>query len=105
MPTPRPPAELVGGDGAAVLDGRARVVDATGRDVTAEYVRGAEATLAAARAAGATEAFLVERSPSCGCACTHVGGAVVPGSGVTAALLKRAGLKVVGIGDPTPRPA
>lgn len=35
LPTPRRPAELSGGDGHGVLDGTARVVEDTGRDVTA----------------------------------------------------------------------
>jgi uncharacterized protein YbbK (DUF523 family) len=101
--TPRPAAELVGGDGDAVLDGRARVIDENGRDVTDAFVRGAEEALRIARESGATEAWLTERSPSCGCAATHVGGAVVPGRGVAAALLARAGLRVVGVGDVPPR--
>ena len=34
FPVPRPPAEIVGGSAADVLDGRARVHEASGRDVT-----------------------------------------------------------------------
>jgi uncharacterized protein YbbK (DUF523 family) len=98
--TPRASAELRGGDGAAALEGRARVVDVHGRDVTEAFVRGAERALSIARAAGATEAWLTERSPSCGCRATHVDGAVVPGPGVAAALLARAGLAVSGVGEP-----
>ena len=98
--TPRPAAELRGGDGGVVLDGGARVVDVNGRDVTAAFVEGARRAVAAARAAGATEAWLTERSPSCGARGTHVDGAVVPGSGVAAAALARAGLVVRGVGDP-----
>ena len=37
---PREPAEIVGGDGYDVLDGRARVITVSGKDVTAEYVAG-----------------------------------------------------------------
>ena len=33
LPTPREPAEIVGGDGAAVLDGTARVITKSGADV------------------------------------------------------------------------
>ena len=103
--TPRPAAELVGGSGDAVLDGRARVIDATGRDVTAAFLDGARRSLAIARAAGASEAWLTERSPSCGCSATHVGGSVVPGQGVAAALLSREGLRTQGIGPLRPPPA
>ena len=34
LPTPRPAAEIVGGDGSDVLEGRARVVSAHGEDFT-----------------------------------------------------------------------
>lgn len=96
--TPRPPAEIVGGDGHAVLDGVARVVTNHGADVTAQYLRGAEAALAAAREAGATSAILKSRSPSCGRGCVYDGSFTrtpVEGDGVTAALLQRNGIEVL----------
>ncbi|MDH4317629.1 MAG: DUF523 domain-containing protein, partial [Desulfobulbaceae bacterium] len=40
LPTPRPAADLVGGDGVAVLAGRAAVITKEGRDVTESFVRG-----------------------------------------------------------------
>src|SRR3989337_2027568 len=43
--TPRPAAEIQGGDGADVIAGRARVVATTGDDVTAEYLQGAKRAL------------------------------------------------------------
>jgi uncharacterized protein YbbK (DUF523 family) len=95
---PRPPAEIVGGDGSDVLAGRARVVTASGRDVTAAYLAGAEAVLARARSAGVTRAVLKARSPSCGCGEIYDGtfsGRRRSGQGVTAALLRRAGLEVM----------
>lgn len=101
--TPRAEADLRGGDGDAVLDGHARVVDATGRDVTAAFVEGARRAAAIARAVGATQAWLTERSPSCGTRGTYVDGRLVAGGGVASAALARAGLDVVGIGDPTKR--
>ncbi len=97
LPTPRRPAELVGGDGHDVLDGAARVVEDTGRDVTEEFVAGAHRALAAARAAGCSEAVLMPRSPSCGRGTVHDGsftGELVAGDGVTAALLERNGITV-----------
>ena len=65
LPTPRPPAEIQGGVGSDVLDGRARVVDVHGADVTEEYLRGARAAAVAAEDAGAQVAVLKARSPSC----------------------------------------
>ncbi|WP_331769924.1 DUF523 domain-containing protein (plasmid) [Embleya sp. NBC_00888] len=97
LATPRRPAELVGGDGHAVLDGTARVVEDTGRDVTAEFVDGARRALAAARHAGCVEALLMPRSPSCGRGVVYDGsfvGELVPGDGVTTALLERNGIVV-----------
>jgi uncharacterized protein YbbK (DUF523 family) len=98
LPTPRPPAEIVGGDGDDVLDGRARVVARDGRDVTEAYVRGAEAALEAARRAGARNALLKARSPSCGRGKIYDGsfsGTLVAGDGVTVALLRRHGISVL----------
>ncbi len=93
---PRPAVELRGGTGEAVLAGRARaVVAATGEDRTVAFRYGAELALEAARRFGATVAVLKERSPSCGTQGTYVDGAVVPGRGVTAALLHSAGITVL----------
>ena len=98
LSVPRLPAEIVGGDGEGVLDGRARVVAIDGADVTDAYLRGAEVALATARRCGATMAVLKARSPSCGTSCIYDGthtGRLVPGVGVAAALLRRAGLEVL----------
>jgi len=43
--TPREPAEIVGGNGEDVLDGKATVIERSGRDVTELYLKGAYATL------------------------------------------------------------
>ena len=96
--TPRPPAEIVGGDGGDVLSGRARVVTDRGVDVTAEYLDGARIALETARAHGAGVAVLKARSPSCGKDCVYDGtfsGTQRAGDGVTAALLLANGIEVV----------
>lgn len=91
--TPRPAAELRGGDGAAVWRGDAHVaVRETGEDVTDAFRRGAERALAAAP--GAAAAILKARSPSCGCGSTWIDGAVEPGDGVFAALLRARGVEL-----------
>ncbi len=97
LPTPRPPAEIVGGDGDDVLNGQARVVTVKGEDVTAAYQRGAECALATVRRHGITTVILKQRSPSCGSARIYDGthsGHLVAGQGVTAALLRRHGVIV-----------
>lgn len=94
---PRPPAEIHGGTGEDVLDGRARVLDREGGDVTRAFVAGAEASLALARACGASEAFLAANSPSCGAGEIYDGsfsGARVEGDGVAAALFRRNGIRL-----------
>ncbi|MGH9038283.1 MAG: DUF523 domain-containing protein [Acidimicrobiia bacterium] len=97
LPTPRPAAELAGGDGVAVLAGEATVVNVDGHDVTAAYRRGAGAAVTLARSTGATRAVLKARSPSCGSSRVYDGTfsrRLVDGQGVTAAALRAAGLEV-----------
>lgn len=97
LPTPRGPSEIAGGDGNDVLEGRAKVVSKDGRDVSRSFVRGARAVLEVARTEGITEAHLKSKSPSCGCGKIHDGtfsGKLKSGDGVTAALLKKNGIKV-----------
>ncbi|MDY7102431.1 MAG: 2-thiouracil desulfurase family protein [Actinomycetota bacterium] len=97
LPVPRPRAEITDGTAVAVLGGSGRVSDEHGADVTAAYLRGAEAALAAAERAGARVAVLVEASPSCGSTIVSDGTFTktkVPGEGVTAALLRRHGIAV-----------
>jgi uncharacterized protein YbbK (DUF523 family) len=97
LPTPRPPAEIQGGDGHDVLEGRTRVVNIEGKDVTAEFLAGAQQALRVAHRWGIKEAILKARSPSCGVGRIYDGsfsGRLVEGDGVTAALLKREGIIV-----------
>ncbi|TRX72798.1 DUF523 domain-containing protein [Pseudomonas mangiferae] len=97
LPTPRPPAEIPGGQGDAVLDGLRPVLDASGADVTAAFVAGARLALELVQRHGLRIAVLKARSPSCGNRETYdgsFGGVRVPGAGVTAALLQRAGVQV-----------
>lgn len=92
LPTPRTPAERQGD----------RVVTQDGRDVTAQYRRGAEEALRLATLYGCTAAVLKERSPSCGCGTIYDGtftGTLTPGDGVTAALLRRHHIPVYGESD------
>lgn len=95
---PRAPAEIAGGgDGAAVLAGCAKVIDTTGSDVTDTFIEGAKIALALARDHGCRFALLIDGSPSCGSGLIYDGsfsGTKHPGSGVTAALLRRNGIDV-----------
>jgi len=97
LATPRPAAHLVGGDGAAVVAGNARVMSLEGRDLTGNFLRGAREAVELAAARGCTAAYLQERSPSCGCARVHAERGVIEGCGVTAALLRRAGVATISV--------
>lgn len=96
--TPRSPSEISGGTGLSVLEGNARVINREGEDLTSKFIKGAEATLALAREKGVDIAILRRRSPSCGCGQVYDGSftsALRDGDGVSAALLKKNGIKVI----------
>lgn len=94
LPTPRAPAQIVDGDGEDVLDGRARILDESGRDVTDNFLRGAEQTATLCRTLGIKEVLLKSHSPSCGVGAIYHGTQLVKGDGVAAALLRRRGIRV-----------
>lgn len=97
LPTPRPPAEITGGQGAQVLEGKVRVLTDADADVTTAFVAGAEAALRLVHLHDLRIAVLKARSPSCGNLQNYDGsfsGQLVDGEGVTAALLRRHGVQV-----------
>ncbi len=96
--TPRLPAEIVGGTGQDVLDGKAKIMDSSGLDVTKLYLKGAYRTLDIARQIQATCVVLKENSPSCGSQKIYNGtfqGEKITGVGITTALLQRYGFEVI----------
>lgn len=99
--TPRTMPDLHGGDGFAVLDGRARVLDEHDEDLTARVLAGAEAMVALARARAVDFALMLDRSGSCGSQVISIGCRLRPpvhhakGVGVATAALLRAGVHVV----------
>lgn len=87
LPIPRPPAEKQG----------ERIVDQQGKDVTEAFQKGAQKTLAIAKEMHCEIAILKESSPSCGSQMIYDGtfsGKKIPGSGVTAQLLRENGISV-----------
>ncbi|WP_361920412.1 DUF523 domain-containing protein [Streptomyces sp. NPDC046876] len=82
----------------ASLDGKAKVVEKSGNDVTELYITGAYATLSKSKEVKATVVVLKEYSPSCGSSMIYNGkfiGEKVAGNGITTALLRRNGLQVL----------
>lgn len=95
--TPRPPAEIWGGDGVQVLAGTARVRNQNGQDVTAEFLQGARLTLELAELHQPVLVVAKTKSPSCGSGQVYDGsfrGKLIAGDGVTVALLRQGGFAV-----------
>lgn len=98
LPTPRTPQEIQGKSGEFVLDGECKVINKDGKDVTENFVMGAEQTLKIAQIFDIKESIMKQKSPSCGCGLTFDGTfskSFIKGDGVTTALLKRNGIKVI----------
>ena len=97
---PRGTPDIHGGDGNDVLDGRARVFDQGGNDLTTAMIDGANAMLEHARAERSELAILTDMSGACGSQVISDGCRFDQerhyrrGSGVAAALLARAGIPV-----------
>ncbi|MGI6627364.1 MAG: DUF523 domain-containing protein [Bacillota bacterium] len=97
LPVPRPPAEIMSGTGACVLQGKAKVVNSAGDDVTENYILGAWKSLLIGLKTGCTKAVLKARSPACGIGSIYDGKfrkTLIEGDGVLAALLKEHGFLV-----------
>ncbi len=87
LSTPRNPSEIVGNG----------VVMNSGRDVTAEYKKGAEIALETAIKNGCKIAIMKAKSPSCGSGKIYDGSfskTLTDGDGITVRLLKENGIKV-----------
>ena len=88
LPTPREPSEQRGKE----------VVTKTGKSVTENFENGAKEVLKLAKLFNINETILKQRSPSCGSGQIYDGtfsGMIIKGDGVTTALLKRNGIKVI----------
>ncbi len=97
-PTPRLKTEIAGGSGADVLDSKSRVIREDGRDMTEEFLKGAQEVLKIAKLLSVKKAILKSKSPSCGCGKVYDGtfsGRLIEGNGVTSELLLRNGIDVI----------
>ena len=98
LPTPRVPQEIQNGTGDDVLNGKCKVLNKERKDVTVHFIRGAYEVLKIAKLLGIKEFIAKQKSPSCGCGKTYDGtftGTLIKGDGVTTALLKKHGIKVI----------
>ena len=90
LPTPRIPAEI-SSDG--------KVLRRDGADVTENYIRGAQEALRLAEIFECDTALMKEKSPSCGAGKIYDGSfskTLTSGNGITADLLQKNGLQIVG---------
>jgi len=98
LPTPRSSAEIQEGTGQDVLEGKATVMNKSGDDVTAQFIKGAQESLKLAQLTHCHLAILKSRSPSCGFGLIYDGsfsGKLIPGNGVTAQLLLNNNIKIM----------
>ncbi|MBN2538443.1 MAG: DUF523 domain-containing protein [Deltaproteobacteria bacterium] len=95
LPTPRAPSEIIAGDGFDVLDGRSRIIDATDRDVTDFFLRGANEVMRIVELLEISTAIMKEKSPSCGVCHIKRNDSIIRGSGVTSALLTKSSVRVI----------
>jgi uncharacterized protein YbbK (DUF523 family) len=95
LPIPRRPVEIARGDGKDVLSGAASVISAGGEDMTPFLLQGAFASLKIAQRFGVEKAILKQRSPSCGRGQIRRKGKLAKGDGVTTALFKKEGIRIV----------
>jgi len=98
LKTPRPPQEIQGGTGEDVIDGKCRVKNRDGEDVTHEFAMGAKEALRIAKQFNISQFIGKSKSPSCGCGQIYDGtfsGRLIDGDGVTTALLKRNHIEVI----------
>jgi uncharacterized protein YbbK (DUF523 family) len=90
LPTPREPSEQKG----------KKVITKSGKDVTKNFVNGANQVLKLAKLFGVKEAILKQRSPSCGSGQIYDGtftGTIVKGDGITTVLLKKNNIKIISV--------
>lgn len=91
LPIPRTKAELRRSAGGT------RVISETGEDLTGSFLNGAKKTLQIAETLGIKKAILKSGSPSCGKDTVYDGsfsGILVPGEGITAKVLREAGINL-----------
>lgn len=94
---PRAPAEIMHGNGVMVLNNTARVMTANHKDLSQQFISGAEQALALAQKHRIKLAILKEGSPSCGSSYIYDGSFTATkqtGTGVTTALLQQNHIKV-----------
>ena len=96
LPTPRVAAEI------KIINGKRKVINNKGEDVTENFERGAKEVLELAKSLNIKKAVLKSRSPSCGKGKIYDGnfnGQVIDGNGILAQMLIDNGIEIADIDD------
>ena len=91
LTTPRTPAEI------RIIDGKRRVINKNGEDVTEQFEKGAREVVELALKLGINKAILQTRSPSCGVGKIYSGnfdGQLIDGNGILSQMLIENGIEV-----------
>ena len=96
LPTPRIPSELLSKAEDIEL-GKGKIISKEGKDVTHNFVKGAEEIVRISRLYSVQFAVLKSKSPSCGVKSVYDGsfnGVLIDGKGYTAYLLNKSGVSL-----------
>ena len=93
LPTPRSRATIHNGTGTDVITDKVKVIDVNAKDVTGEFLKGAQESLKIAKLLGVQKAILKENSPSCGVNFTNSDFKKVKGPGVFTSMLMSEGIE------------
>jgi uncharacterized protein YbbK (DUF523 family) len=99
---PRSPCYFIGGDGAAVLEGRARLIDKTGIDRTSFFLRAAHETRRVLQLVSPALILFKEGSPSCGIQRVDIEGSWQRGCGVVTSALRDSNIDIISEEDSLP---
>lgn len=103
LSTPRVPAEIIGSsEGILKEDNKSKVITKDNKDVTCEFLKGAQETLKIANLYNIKKAILKEGSPSCGVKYVYDGtfsSKKISAMGLTAMILEENGIEVIGDTD------
>ncbi len=99
---PRLPCHFVGGDGAALLRGEARLIDQAGTDRTSFFLRAADETRRVVELVSPAMIIFKEGSPSCGVRRVDIEGSWQNGCGVVTAVLRDSDTAIISEEDSLP---
>lgn len=99
---PRLPCRFSGGDGHAVLGGKARIIDTKGSDRTLSFLRGAYETARVVELISPDLIIFKEGSPSCGIRKIDIEGKKEHGCGVVTAMMTKSGILMISEEDSLP---